>query len=162
MATYVGVQVDTVANCAQVLPARAERYGADIAALMECAVRTDGWVDRLHLASVRGKVGFVAEVSRAMGQHVSVLDRCLVDFEVAPEVGQEWGSTVRVGLGAHGGRALEAIAMMLTQPSQLRRRYYPNNNPALAGFWKGQCVDSHAYLDKYSRTSDGVRTGDYG
>ena len=162
LSTYVGVHVDTVANCAQVLPERAERYGADIAALLECAARSDGWVDRLHLASVRGKVGFVAEVSRAMGQHVSVLDRCLVDFEVTPEVGKEWGSAVRVGLGVQGCKALEGIAALLTQPAQLRRRYYPHSDPALAGFWKGQCVDSHAYMDQYSRTSNGVPviTGD--
>ena len=64
--------------------------------------------------------------------------------------------------GEEALEALEEVRKILTDPTELRRRWYPDDCEELAGFWEGQCVDSHEYTDTHSRTSNGIPviTGD--
>ena len=41
-------------------------------------------------------------------------------------------------------------------------KWNPDADQRLAGFWEGQCVDSHSYMDQHSSTSNGIPaiTGD--
>jgi hypothetical protein len=77
-------------------------------------------------------------------------------------VGNEWGDGVMVGVGSEAVEALVGAKAILASESDLRRRWYPHTNPELAGFWEGQVLDSHAYMDEHSFTSHGVPviTGD--
>ena len=57
----------------------------------------------------------------------------LGDLVVVPEVGDEWGDGVMVGLGSEAVEALVGVKAILASESDLRRRWYPHTNPELAG-----------------------------
>ena len=59
-------------------------------------------------------------------------------------------------------QALQQCKAVLAHPDRCHRRWYEEEDQELAGFWTGQCKDSHAELDRTSETRNGipVYTGD--
>ena len=74
----------------------------------------------------------------------------LGDLVVVPEVGDEWGDGVMVGLSEKAVEALCGAKAILASESDLRRRRFPHSDPELAGFWEGKVLISHRYLDEHS------------
>ena len=146
---------------AEVQPARAERYDGAVEELLRQAM-AEGVVKRRTLASVVGKLQFVADVAPGMRQLLQPLYAALGSFAQLPEEGCEWEDYVEVRVGEAARLALGGAQRLLRSEEDLRRRWYPDQNQELAGFWEGQCVDSHQYMDEHSYTSNGVPviTGD--
>ena len=158
---YVGVALDTDTCVASVTEAKAARYGVALDGLVEEALQR-GSVSRRALASVVGKLVWAAEVAPELRVLLAPCYWALQDFTAAPKLGAEWDPAVRVRLGADAIAALRKARAVLGDRRRLRRRWYPHEDQRLAGFWRGQIVDSHDYLDRHHRTSHGVAvcTGD--
>ena len=158
---YVGVALDTDTCVASVTEAKAARYGAALDELVEEALGR-GDVSRRALASVIGKLVWAGEVAPELRVLLAPCYWDLRAFTEAPVLGAEWDPAVRVRLGADAVAALRRARAVLDDRRRLRRRWYPHADRRLAGFWKGQVVDSHAYMDQHHRTSHGVTvcTGD--
>ena len=152
---YLGVGLDTESCVATVTAEKATKYGLAIRELLE-EQRRCGDVGRRALASVVGKLMFASDVVPGLRALLAPCYWAQQDFVRTPEEGGEWEQWVRVRLSAEAARALQAAAALLGQPDRLRRRFYPNRDPQLAGFWKGAVRDSHAEMDASHRAADGV------
>ena len=152
---YLGVGLDTEDCVATVTAEKAAKYGRAIRELLE-ERRRCGDVGRRALASVVGKLMFASDVVPGLRALLAPCYWALQEFVERPEEGCEWEQWVRVHLSAEAVRALEAAAALLDQPGRLRRRFYPNRDPQLAGFWKGVVRDSHGEMDETHRAAEGV------
>ena len=152
---YLGVGLDTESCVATVTAEKAAKYGRAIRELLE-EHRSCGDVGRRALASVVGKLSFASDVVPGLRALLAPCYWAQQEFVETPEEGNEWEQWVRVRLSAGAALALESAAALLDQPDRLRRRFYPNRDPQLAGFWKGVVRDSHSDMDATHRTADGV------
>lgn len=154
---YVGalIMTDThpLGGSVTVQPERGARYARAIHELLE-EHSLVGSVSRVGLASLVGKLQFTAKVVPGGQLLLSFPYRSLSRFvDPASEYG-DWGESVRVTLDAGSVSALRAYRQrLLGSPS---RRYYCDDDIALAGFWEGVHNDSHGYLDEHSHTSRGI------
>ena len=161
---YLGMHLDTQRLEASLPKEKAVKYAQAVADLLSSAQQSgDSTVSRRALARVTGKLQFAADVARELQGVLPTLYRARDKF--ARPLGQDadpWAEHVRVRVGKETVAALERCRSILQCDYKLRRKWYDDEDTDLAGFWEGQCKDSHEYLDRTSETRNGipVYTGD--
>ena len=161
---YLGMHLDTQRLEASLPEEKAVKYAQAVADLLSSAQQSgDSTVSRRALARVTGKLQFAADVARELQGVLPTLYRARDKFARPP--GQDadpWAEHVRVRVGKETVAALERCRSILQCDYKLRRKWYDDEDTDLAGFWEGQCKDSHEYLDRTSETRNGipVYTGD--
>ena len=121
--------------------------------------RRDGHVLRREHAEVIGKLQWIAPVVRGGQGKLSQLYYPLDSFVLGPSK-NDWGNDCFVRLDTDATSAYEHWLQVLE--TDFSRRFYPNKDPAQAGFWRGVVPDTHEEIDKTSCTRSGipVLTGD--
>jgi hypothetical protein len=155
---FTGFLINNETNTVTISEERKKKYAQRIKDLLDLH-RADGRVLRREHAEVIGKLQWLAPVVRGGQGKLSQLYFMLDGFELGPS-GDEWGKDCFVHLDETAIQAYEHWVEVLKSPCS--RRFYPNKDPAQAGFWKGVVPDTHDEMDETSYTRSGipVLTGD--
>ena len=156
---YLGLELDTETMVASLPTDKAAKYSAGIEEVLQ-EHKQVGTVGRKQLARITGKLQFAADVARELQGLLPPVYRARDSF--VGDYVDPWAETTRVRLGQEAVQALQQCKTVLAHPDRCHRRWYEEEDQELAGFWTGQCKDSHAELDRTSETRNGipVYTGD--
>ena len=152
----LGLLVDTTNMRVSVSQERREKYRRLVLHYL-ATVDTGAHTERRPLASLVGKLNFLASVVLGGLAHLADLSACIEDLVVPlshPQKSFAWGPKIFVIMSAQGRRALHFWSEQLQQnPS---RQYFAATPTSQGGFWLGQITDSHADMDIGSRTHNGI------